>query len=63
MDGLQRMLKESGKAEGQQRIYIHGEKEYEETERRSRDGIPLDPKVVADLQAIADEVGDTYDLG
>jgi len=62
MDDLQRRLKEAPKAEGQARIYIHGEKEYEEAERRSRDGISLNPKVAADLRAIADELGVEYDL-
>ena len=62
MDDLQRRLKEAPKAEGQDRIYVHGEKEYEEAERRSRDGIPLNPKVVADLQDIAGELGIAYDL-
>ncbi|MCR4407217.1 MAG: Ldh family oxidoreductase [Anaerolineae bacterium] len=62
MDDLQRRLKNSPKAEGQPRIYIHGEKEYEEAERRSREGIVLEPKVVADLRAIAVELGVEYDL-
>jgi len=62
MDDLQRRLKNTPKAEGQTRIYIHGEKEYEETERHLRDGIPLNPKVAADLRAIAGEVGVEYDL-
>jgi len=62
MDDLQRRLKKASKAEGQNRIYIHGEKEYEEAERRSRDGIPLNPKVAADLRAIAAEVGVEYDI-
>jgi len=62
MDDLQRRLKSAPKAEGQTRIYIHGEKEYEEAERRSRGGIPLNPKVAADLRAIAEEVGVKYDL-
>jgi L-2-hydroxycarboxylate dehydrogenase (NAD+) len=57
MDDLQRRLKDAPKAEGQARIYVHGEKEYEEAERRSREGIPLNPKVAADLRAIAGEVG------
>lgn len=57
MDELQRRLKEAPKAEGESRIYIHGEKEYEETERRLRDGIPLGPKVAADLRAIGEELG------
>jgi L-2-hydroxycarboxylate dehydrogenase (NAD+) len=63
MDDLQRRLKAAPKAEGQSRIYIHGEKEYEEAERRSREGIPLNPKVAADLRAIGEEVGVEYDLG
>jgi L-2-hydroxycarboxylate dehydrogenase (NAD+) len=62
MDDLQRRLKEAPKAEGQDRIYIHGEKEYEEAERRSETGIPLNPKVAADLQAIGEELGIAYDL-
>jgi len=51
MDDLQRRLKNAPKSEGQNRIYIHGEKEFEEAERRLRDGIPLNPKVAADLRA------------
>lgn len=62
MDDLQRRLKSAPKAEGQARIYIHGEKEYEEAERRSREGIPLNPKVAADLRAIAEELGVEYSL-
>lgn len=62
MDDLQRRLKDAPKAEGQDRIYIHGEKEYEAAERASREGIPLNPKVAAALQGIADELGIEYDL-
>jgi len=62
MDDLQQRLKNSPKAEGQERVYIHGEKEYEETERRRREGIPLHPKVVAMMQQIARELGVEYDL-
>jgi LDH2 family malate/lactate/ureidoglycolate dehydrogenase len=57
MDDLQRRLKDGPRAEGATRIYVHGEKEYEEAERRSRAGIPLNPKVAADLRAIGEEVG------
>jgi len=57
MDDLARRLKEAPKAEGATRIYVHGEKEYEEAERRSRNGIPLNPKVAADLRGIGEEVG------
>ena len=59
MDGLQRQLKNAPKAEGAERIYVHGEKEWEEKERRSRNGIPLNPKVCADLQAIAAELDES----
>ena len=62
MDDLQRRLKNAPKAEGQDRIYVHGEKEYEEAERNSREGVPLNPKVAADLRAIGDELDVAYDL-
>jgi L-2-hydroxycarboxylate dehydrogenase (NAD+) len=62
MDDLQRRLKDTPKAEGETRIYIHGEKEYEEAERRTREGIPLNPKVAADLWAVGEELGVKYDL-
>ena len=62
MDDLQRRLKSAPKAEGADRIYVHGEKEYEEAERRSREGIPLNLKVAADLQAIGEELGVKYEL-
>ena len=56
VDDLQRRLKNTPKAEGAARIYVHGEKEYEEAARRSRDGIPLNGKVFADLQDVAGEL-------
>ena len=62
MDDLQQLLKNATKAEGQNRIYIPGEKEYEKTELYLREGIPLNPKVAIDLKAIAKEVGVEYDL-
>ncbi|HET89715.1 MAG TPA: Ldh family oxidoreductase [Chloroflexi bacterium] len=62
MDDLQRRLRNTPKAEGQERIYIHGEKEYEETERRAQVGIPLNPKVAADLKTIGQELDVEYNL-
>ena len=62
MDDLQRQLKSAPKVEGQDRIYIHGEKEYEKEELYTRQGIPLNSKVVADLEMVAREVGVPYDL-
>ena len=35
---------------------------HEEAERRARKGIPLGPKVEADLKAVAQELGVEYDL-
>jgi L-2-hydroxycarboxylate dehydrogenase (NAD+) len=63
MDDLQRRLKKAPKAEGQDRIYIHGEKEYEEAGLNARDGVRLNPKVVAELRAISEELGVAYELG
>ena len=57
MDDLQQRLKSSRKAEGQDRIYVAGEKEFEEAERRQRDGIPLENVVLADLQSLGAELG------
>ncbi len=62
MDDLQQRLKNAPKAVGQDRIYIHGEKEYEKAEHYSRDGIPISPKVVEDLKAIAEEMNVKLDL-
>ena len=62
MDDIIRCLKHSARAEGQERIYIHGEKEFEMAEERLAHGIPLHPKVVADLRKIAEETGVKYDL-
>ncbi len=62
MDDIIRRLKNSPKAEGADRIYIHGEKEFEMEVEREVNGVVLHPKVVADLQAIGEEVGVVYDL-
>jgi len=57
MDRLARELKTSPKADGQARIYVHGEKSFERTERHRREGIPLGPKVVENLRKIGAELG------
>lgn len=62
MDDVIRRLKRAPKAKGEERIYIHGEKEFEEEDERQVKGVLLHPKVVTDLKAIADEVSVTYDL-
>jgi L-2-hydroxycarboxylate dehydrogenase (NAD+) len=57
MDDLVRRLKNAPKADGAERIYIHGEKESEETERLLKLGIPLNPKVAEELRTIARQLG------
>jgi len=56
MDDLIQRLKNAPKAEGATRVYVHGEKEFEETERLKRQGILLNPKVVEDMRAIAEQL-------
>ncbi len=62
MDDLLKRIKESRKAEGQTRVYVAGEKEQEEAERRAQEGIPLTPAVVAELQTLVTELGVSLDL-
>ena len=57
MDKLARELKDSPKAEGQTRIYVHGEKSFARMERFRREGIPLEPKVVESLKKMGAELG------
>ncbi len=57
LDDLERRLKSAPKAAGQERIYIHGEKEFEQAERREREGIPLNRKVWDEVIKIGDELG------
>ena len=62
MDDLINMLKDSPKALGQERIYIHGEKEFETTDRNMRQGVPLIAPVVDDLRKAGHESGIEFDL-
>lgn len=62
MDDLIDRLKNSAKAEGQNRIYIHGEKEYERYEKHKKEGVPLQEKVYANLKEIGEERNVPFDL-
>ncbi|MFC2046209.1 Ldh family oxidoreductase [Chloroflexota bacterium] len=62
MDNLIRELKGGNLAEGASRVYLHGEKEFEEADRRAQNGIPLGLKVEASLKQIATDLDVTYDL-
>lgn len=57
MDEALTALKDSPKAKGQERIYIHGEPEFEIEAERRRNGIPLHPQVVLNLAKLAAEAG------
>lgn len=62
MDRLISQLKDAPKALGQDRIFIHGEKEFELTKKYSESGIPLLENVVEDLRRDASEIGLDFDL-
>ena len=62
MDDMIRRLRNSPKAEGCDRIYIHGEKEFELEAKYRKEGVPLFFKVYDDLKAIGDEVGVPFNL-
>jgi LDH2 family malate/lactate/ureidoglycolate dehydrogenase len=62
MDDTINRLKKVPKIKGADRVYIHGEKEFEEAERRAAKGIPLSPDIEADLMSIAKELNVAYDL-
>lgn len=55
MDDFQQLLKDVPKASGQDRIYIHGEKEFQAEERNRREGVPINRTVAADLRKLARE--------
>ena len=57
MDGLMKMLKEAPKAVGEDRIYIHGEKEFEMSERNRKNGVPLMPAVAKQLKDTGEKLG------
>ena len=62
MDDMIRELKGGNLAQGAERIYVHGEKEFEEAGRRAEHGIPLETKVEASLKQIAGGLDVEYDL-
>ena len=52
-------VRDSAKAEGQDRIYIHGEKEYEARAGVLANGVYLNDKTYAEMQMIAEYTGST----
>ena len=62
MDGMIREIRALPKAAGVDRIYVAGEVEQEIEEERRANGIPLNSKVIQELQELAKELGIEYDL-
>jgi L-2-hydroxycarboxylate dehydrogenase (NAD+) len=62
MDALLDQLKDAPKAAGQERIYIHGEKEFELSDRNEREGVPLMSEVVEMLKKTGEQVNVPFDL-
>ena len=62
MDALIEELKGAPKAAGQNRIYIHGEKEFERYERALQEGVPVMVEVVRGLIADGEQAGVPFDL-
>jgi L-2-hydroxycarboxylate dehydrogenase (NAD+) len=53
---IMRVLQGARKAEGQERIYVAGEKEYENEQRIRIEGIPVNRNLRAELQMMRDEL-------
>lgn len=62
LDELIQTLKNGPKALGQDRIYIHGEKEFELADKHARQGVPLLTEVVKGLREAGEQVGVPFDL-
>jgi L-2-hydroxycarboxylate dehydrogenase (NAD+) len=62
MDRLARELKNSPKAQGQSRIYVHGEKSSARIDKYRREGIPLGGPVVNEMKRVGNEIGVPWPL-
>lgn len=62
MDHLIEMLKKSPKAAGEERIFIHGEKEFEKADRALIEGVQLSDVTVKTLIEAGDQAGVPFDL-
>jgi L-2-hydroxycarboxylate dehydrogenase (NAD+) len=62
MDDLICQMKNAPKEAGQDRIYIHGEKEFELVERHLNEGVPLMAEVVKSLIEAGKQIDVEFDL-
>ena len=63
MDDIIRRLKATPKAEGHDRIYIHGEKEFEAAEKNRKEGVVLVPAVVESLKEVSEKFNIPLNMG
>jgi len=62
MDRLIRELKSTPPIEGQRRVYVAGEIEFETAEERAERGIPLLPSVLKGLREVSEQLGLPYNF-
>jgi LDH2 family malate/lactate/ureidoglycolate dehydrogenase len=62
MDRLIRELKSTPPVEGESRVYVAGEIEFETAEERAERGIPLHSSVLRGLRDVSEQLGVVYDL-
>ena len=62
MDDYIQALKATPKMPGQDRVFIHGEKEFELTEKYQREGVPLMVEVVDSLRQAGESAGVPFEL-
>lgn len=62
MDRLIIDLRSTPPAEGQERVYVAGEIEFETAQERAEHGIPLHDSVLKGLRQVAEQLGVPYDL-
>jgi LDH2 family malate/lactate/ureidoglycolate dehydrogenase len=62
MEDMYQTYRALPKAPGVERITLAGEPEYEAENDRRRNGVPLNPVVITNLQKIAAEIGIEFDL-
>jgi LDH2 family malate/lactate/ureidoglycolate dehydrogenase len=62
MDEWIRLMRDTRKAAGTERIWLPGEMEAVKRKQRVADGIPLNAKMIDELRELADEVGAAFEL-
>jgi L-2-hydroxycarboxylate dehydrogenase (NAD+) len=62
MDRLIRELKSTPPLDGQERVYVAGEIEFETAEERAANGIPLLSSILEGLKDVGEQLGVAYDL-